>query len=85
MPFREVDARQMGDAHQMLVDRSGRFTPFVNRPDDERLTAPQVARGEHIGHARHVVCIGFDIAARIELESQIGDRPLALGTDEAHR
>ena len=29
--------------------------PFANRPDDERLAAPHIARGEHV---RHIGCVG---------------------------
>lgn len=62
-------ARQAGTAHQEGIDFAGALPAFTNRPDDERLTAPHVACGEHLGDAGGVTtdfvrrCL--DVAARV--------------------
>src|SRR5690349_13569664 len=75
----------MADAHQELIDGSRSFAAFVNRPDDQRLSAAEVARGEDAGATRHVVAVGFDVPAAVDFEAEIGNRSGFFRPDETHR
>src|SRR4051812_17745847 len=79
-----VDAGEIGHAHEIFVYCAGGFAAFVDGPDDERLTAAQVAGGEDAFQAGHVVAAGLHVAARIELEAELLDRPALLGAQKAH-
>ena len=42
--------RQRRRSHQEFVDGVRSLASFADRPDDQRLPAPHVAGGEHLGH-----------------------------------
>ena len=69
-PARSPSARQEGRAHQELVDRAGALPSLADRPDDQRLAAPHIARGEQFRHRGPVIeRIGRDVAARVERDA----------------
>src|SRR6266852_1586996 len=75
---------QVGLAHQVEIDAAGGAPAFRDGPDDERLSPLQVTGREDPGHARHPVRITPDIAAVRELDSEVGEQPLAPRAQEAH-
>ena len=78
-------ARQVRLAHEPQIDRPGALAALVDRPHDKRLATADVARSKHALPARHVVGPGLHVAARVELEPQVGDGALLLRAHEAHR
>ncbi|ABA48089.1 hypothetical protein BURPS1710b_3715 [Burkholderia pseudomallei 1710b] len=58
-------ARQLRAAHQVRVDRARALAAFADRPDDERLAAAHVARGEHLVDRRVVRAIALGARARV--------------------
>ena len=62
----------------------GRAPALGDRPDDQRLAALHVARGEHPRHARHPRRAPPDVAALGEAHAELLEHPVALGPQEAH-
>ena len=60
-------------SHQVFVDTHGSFAAFPDRPHNQRLATAGIASGEDSGNRRHVVIVGLDVAARIELDSELFD------------
>ena len=56
----------------------------MDRPHDERLATTHVAGGKDAVAAGLVVGPGLEVATGIELEAELGDRPLLLRADESH-
>src|SRR6478735_6556226 len=78
--------RQLGDAHQRLVDRAGALPAFADRPHDQRLAAAHVAAGEHAVLAGGVAQrVGGELAALIERHAGLRQQPGLPRSDEAHR
>ena len=67
--FARLSAGQMGNAHQVFVDRAGSLAPFVDRPHDQRLTAAHVASREHALDRGHEVGVTLDVAAGVQRQS----------------
>src|SRR4030095_1371787 len=86
MTLDAVLPRQERLAHQEQVDRARALATFANRPHDERLSAPHVARGEHLRHRRLVV-VGVcpDVAAGVARNAELRKQAAGGGTEKAHR
>src|SRR6185312_3605084 len=57
-------ARQRRRSHQEFVNRMRALAAFADRPDDQRLAAPDVARRKHLRHRGEIaICIRADVAA----------------------
>ncbi len=69
--------------HEELIDAPGGLAAFADGPDDEALSAANVAGGKDAGDAGGVVFVAGDIAAGIELEPKLADGAVVLGVDEA--
>ena len=60
-------SRQLRPAHERLVDGVGGLPPLADGPNHERLPAPHVARGEHLGPGGAIVeLVRLHIAAAVE-------------------
>src|SRR5574337_1095097 len=78
--------RQRRCAHERPVDRGGALAPLADRPDDQRLAAPHVPAREHLFARRSVFDrVGGDIAAAVELNAKLRQKPLSDRRDETHR
>ena len=64
------------------IDAAGGLAAFADRPDHERLAAAHVAAGEDARHAGACSLVGLDVAALVELQAELGDDAVGLGTDE---
>src|SRR5438309_3654527 len=81
-----LSPRQPTCTHQEFVDGTGTLAAFADRPDDERLTAPHIARGEDLGHRGAVVeRVGANVAARVELYTGLLDHPGPAGAQKPRR
>src|SRR4029078_2421127 len=58
---------------------------LADRPDHQRLPASQISRRKDARNAGHVVLIRDNVPARVELQLDLPDRPILLGTEEAQR
>ena len=58
---------------------------FLDCPYNQRLPTPHIAGREHAGNGRHVVFVGGDVAALIELDAELPKQSAANRTDESHR
>src|SRR5688500_10312443 len=74
---------EIAATHEEGVDAAGGLAAFADGPDDERLTAADVAGGEHAGHARHVILVRDHVAAVVELQAELADRAVLFGAEEA--
>src|SRR3984957_9694631 len=70
---------------QVRIDTCRGFAPLGDGPYNERLPAAHIARGEDSGKRRHVVLIGGDVAAIVELNSELLDHSVPHGAEESHR
>src|SRR4051812_50087651 len=62
-----ASARQHALAHQVLVDRACGLPAFADGPDDERLSAPHVARHEDLVAGGSIIgVVGAHVAAPVE-------------------
>ena len=69
---------------QVGIHTGGGLSAFGNRPDHERLSTPHIARRKYSRNRRHIVFVGGNIAAMVELHSQLFDYPLAYRPKETH-
>src|SRR4051794_15252152 len=70
-------------AREPRIDGRRALPTFVDRPDDQRLSAPRVSRGEHAVNGRRVTrCV--DVAAPVALDAERVERR-RLGPEKAHR
>src|SRR5918993_3502124 len=61
--------RQHARAHQVLVDGARRLPTLADRPDDQRLAAPHVARHEHLWRRGAIIAVvRGDVPAPVELD-----------------
>src|SRR5690606_30940222 len=82
---RDARRREARRAAQVQVDRTRRAAALVDRPHDERLAAPAVARREHARHRRAEIAVrGTVIRALVERDAE-RLRHVRLRTEEAHR
>src|ERR1051326_5474219 len=77
--------RNVGFSHQPRVDSTRCLAAFPDRPDDERLPGTEIPAREDARNGRHVVAISGHVAALVELDAEIVDRPAALGAEKAER
>src|SRR5579875_3861285 len=66
-------------SHQVLIDAAGGFAAFPDRPYHQRLAAARVAGGEYSRHAGHEIAVALDIAALVQLQSQLRDDAVGFG------
>ena len=69
---------------QIGINASGGLAAFGDGPYDKGLPAPHIARRKYSGDRSHVVCVGGNIAAVVELNSQLFDHPVAHRAEKAH-
>src|ERR1035437_4661055 len=69
---------------EIAIDSFRRLAPLGDGPHHQRLPAPHVAAGEHAAHARHVVGVDCDIAARLKLDAELLDHAVLHRAGEAH-
>src|SRR5688572_33045582 len=84
-----LSARQGALAHEELVDRLRGLAAFADRPDDERLSTPDVAGREHLWAAGNaiVALVGVDAGkppARNDGQRQLVDHVVLDRSREAH-
>ncbi len=72
--------------HEMDVHRARGLSALPDGPDDERLAAAAVARGEHAGLAgREIARISCNISARVQRNAEILEQRCRWRACEAHR
>ena len=66
--------RQVGGAHQEAVAFASRTAAFVDGPDDEGLSAADIAGGEDSGNiGREGAVFGFDVGSGVSFEGKLVD------------
>src|SRR5258706_14201544 len=83
LPLEQLYRRQIGSAHEELIDAPCRLAAFGDGPDYEGLAAADVAGGEDAGDVGHVIGVDLDVAAAVFFEVQLVDGAGVLGVDEA--
>ncbi len=81
---RDERGRQDSLAHQVAVHRGGGRAPLGDRPHDEALAAGHVPADEHSLDVGRPAGVGGHTAPGVELQPEVGDHAVPLGTEEAH-
>src|SRR5690606_20619462 len=72
-------------AGEVCVHPVGSRPPLCDGPDDERLPTAGVPGDEDARHSRHVGVVATDVAALVQLDTELLDDAVSLRADEAHR
>ena len=75
---------QAAGAHQVFIDGPGGFAALGYGPDHQRLASAHVAGGEDSALGGVVIVAGFDVASRVEVDSELLDHAILDGAEEAH-
>src|SRR5215472_12734860 len=75
---------QRGGAHQVGIHRRRRRTALGDRPHDQRLPAPHVARHEHAGDRCRVGGVPRHVAPLVHVHAQVVEQPRPVRTGETH-
>src|SRR5437868_8231713 len=70
---------------QPPIDTLRRVPALANRPDDQRLPATRIPGGENSGNARLMFIVGCNVAAKVEVDAEVGQESVLYRTREAHR
>src|ERR1700722_9473224 len=84
-PPRNWRLADAGAAVEVIVDGFGGAATFGNCPDHERLSAAHIACGENPRHRAHIVPVGGDVAAPIEMHAELIEHSFLHRARESHR
>lgn len=76
--------RELRLAHQVQVDRPGGLATFGDGPDDQRLTASEIAGSKDIRYRSLIMLVGGDVAADCHIDTELLQQTVANRSSESH-